>query len=245
MPKALDRRLGAIARLWCIGFVVASLPKLAFSPTPIHGPRDFLELALPYWLVALAPVAGYRLAAASFPAEAAIAQPGLRLAVFGKWRRLTDRDARSNPLFGPAGFMASLLIGLLLNVGLRSVEFLLAVPALNYHAPAWGTALFRLMALDVAVMSFFYTVCFVMALRTVPLFPRMLLFVWALDVFAQLLLAHRIGAMAGLPHAVAGPFRDLLTGNIYKVLISALVWLPYLILSDRVNLTYRQRTRDR
>jgi hypothetical protein len=35
----------------------------------------------------------------------------------------------------------------------------------------------------------------------------------------------------------------LVHGNIAKVLISAFVWLPYLILSDRVNITYRQRVR--
>ena len=34
---------------------------------------------------------------------------------------------------------------------------------------------------------------------------------------------------------------DLLGGNIEKVMISATLWLPYLILSERVNLTYRSR----
>jgi hypothetical protein len=33
----------------------------------------------------------------------------------------------------------------------------------------------------------------------------------------------------------------MLEGNLKKVLISAAIWLPYLILSDRVNVTYRQR----
>ena len=103
--------------------------------------------------------------------------------------------------------------------------------------------MFHLMAADVIVMSFFYMVCFVMALRSVPLFPRMLLFVWALDIAAQLIIAINIGAMADLPHFVAAPLQDLLHGNIQKVFISAFVWLPYLILSDRVNVTYRLRER--
>ena len=34
---------------------------------------------------------------------------------------------------------------------------------------------------------------------------------------------------------------SLLSGNVTKVLISAAIWLPYLILSERVNLTYRLR----
>jgi hypothetical protein len=33
----------------------------------------------------------------------------------------------------------------------------------------------------------------------------------------------------------------LLQGNIKKVMISMVIWLPYLILSERVNLTYRSR----
>jgi len=92
-------------------------------------------------------------------------------------------------------------------------------------------------------MSFFYSVCFVLALRSVPYFPRMLLFAWGLDITAQLAIAKQVAAMPHLPHMVAEPLLDLLQGNITKVLISAFVWLPYLILSERVNVTYRQRTR--
>jgi hypothetical protein len=93
----------------------------------------------------------------------------------------------------------------------------------------------------VIVMSFFYMVCFVMALRSVPLFPRMLLFAWGLDILAQLFIAKTIAATPGVPAMVAQPLHGLLEGNITKVLISAFVWLPYLILSERVNVTYRGR----
>ena len=34
---------------------------------------------------------------------------------------------------------------------------------------------------------------------------------------------------------------DILDGNIKKVLISVGLWLPYLLLSTRVNVTYRHR----
>lgn len=99
------------------------------------------------------------------------------------------------------------------------------------------------MAADVAVMGFFYMVCFVMALRSVPYFPKMLLFAWTLDVFTQLSIAQAIGPLEGLPSGVAASLHNLLEGNITKVMISGLVWLPYLILSRRVNITYRRRVR--
>lgn len=245
VPRLLERRIDLIAAIWCGTFLSACLAKLLLSPTPIHGARDLLEIAIPYLCIALGPVAGYRLALAAFPAGAVFAQPGTRWSIVGKWRPLPATDARADPAFGPAGFVASLLVGLLLTVVLRSFEFLFAMPALNSHAPAWGAALFRWLAFDIAVMSFFYAVCFIMALRGVPLFPRMLLFVWLLDVVAQLILAHRLGLLTGLPPSVAVALRGVIIGNIWKVLISAFVWLPYLILSDRVNVTYRQRVRDR
>ena len=221
----------------------AGLVKAALSPTPVHNIADFFALVLPYWLVGLAPIAGYCLAHGSFPAGRTFPPFAFRLSFYGAWRDVSPEDARSSPAYGPAGFMASMLVGLLLNVVLRTGEFVFALPALNGHAPPWGTALFHVMAADVVAMTFFYMVCFVMALRGVPHFPRMLLFVWVLDIFAQLAIANHLAGMAELPPSVAQPMHDLLRGNIYKVLISALVWLPYLILSERVNLTYRLRMR--
>ncbi len=243
VPRALNRRITAIAVVWAAFFLLASLLKMLFPATPVNGFGDFLPIALTYLLVACAPVAGYRIASASFPRGVRKPQPDIRLSVYGKWRCLSPREARASPAFGPAGFMASLLIGLLLNVVVRSLEFLVAVPALGGHAPQWGQALFHLMAADVAILGFFYMVCFVMALRSVPYFPRMLLFAWSLDILAQLIIAQEVGAMADLPPPVGQALQSLLEGNIDKVLISALVWVPYLILSERVNVTFRQRAR--
>jgi len=200
-----------------------------------------MALILPYILIALAPIAGFIVASGSFPRGRLTAQPAMRFSFYGRWRRVGVLQARASPVFGPAGFMASLLIGMLLNVVVRSFEFLVAMPALGGSAPAWSERLFMLMAADVIVLSFFYVVCFVMALRTVPLFPRMLLFAWVLDVFMQLLIAREIAGTPGLPAMVAEPLHGLLQGNITKVMISIVVWLPYLILSDRVNITYRLR----
>jgi len=115
------------------------------------------------------------------------------------------------------------------------------MPAMGGAAPLWGDRLFALMAGEVILMNFFYMVCFVMALRSVPLFPRMLLLAWGLDIAMQLFIARTILATAGVPAQVAAPLHGLLEGNITKVLISAVVWLPYLILSERVNVTYRRR----
>lgn len=242
VPRALDRAGPALAALWGLVFLTASLPRMLLTPVPVHGWKDLAPILLPYCLIALAPVAGYRLALASFPARLPTAQPEIRLSRYGRWRQLSVIDAHDHPVFGPAGLMASLLIGLMLNVVVRSVEFLLALPAVNFHAPQWSTLLFAMMAGDVAVMSFFYAVCFVLALRAVPLFPRMLLFTWLLDLTAQLVIAHRLGAFDDLPPLVAANLGELLRGNVIKVLISMLVWLPYLILSERVNVTYRHRT---
>jgi hypothetical protein len=112
---------------------------------------------------------------------------------------------------------------------------------MNHHAPEWGTTIFHMMAFDVIAMNFLNAVCFVMALRSIPLFPRMLLFAWFMDLFMQLAIARSVAGVADVPPAVALALQELLSGNVTKVLISVAVWLPYLLLSERVNVTYRCR----
>lgn len=241
VARFFECRMDVVALAWATIFGIGCLPRMLFPTTPVTTVGDAVLLILPYALIALAPVAGWAIAIGSFPRGVLSAQPSLRLSLYGRWRKLSVLEARQDPAFGPAGFMASLLIGLLLNVVVRSFEFLLAMPAMGAEAPRWGYLLFGLMAADVIVMNFFYMVCFVMALRTVPLFPRMLLFAWMLDIAMQLLIAKTIIATSGVPAQVTAPLHALLEGNIAKVLISAFVWLPYLILSDRVNVTYRGR----
>jgi hypothetical protein len=130
---------------------------------------------------------------------------------------------------------------MLLNVPLRSGEFLMAVPAMNSNAPLWGQMILATMTFDVVVMNFLYVFAFVMALRNVPWFPRLLLLVWGIDICSQLAIAQLVGGMSNLPTEVGAAMGSLLEGNIKKVMISATLWLPYLILSERVNLTYRSR----
>jgi len=192
LVRFLDLRIDMLISFWITVVVVAGAAKVLSAPI---APRDWgeaLGLLLPYLVIALAPFAGYRVAAGSFPRGLLPAQPGIRLARIGQWHQLDVIAARSNPLFGPAGFMASLLLGIILNVPVRTMEYLAAIPAVNSSAPGWAQLLFNLMTLDVLVMNFFYMVCFVMALRSVPLFPRMLLFAWILDLVIQLGIAHQL-----------------------------------------------------
>lgn len=229
-----------IMMVWCLMMALMAVLKLLTAATPVHTFSQALQIAVPYTMVTLAPIAGYLIAKHSFPEGGSTPQPVTRLAAYGKWRKLDIADALGNPDYGPTGFMASLLIGMLLNVVVRTAEYMVAIPALHSGAPEWGQALFFAMTADLVMMNFFYMACFVMALRTVPLFPRMLLFAWIMDVSMQLGIARFVVATPP-PSEVASALESLLTGNLQKVLISAALWLPYLILSRRVNVTYRCR----
>jgi hypothetical protein len=44
-----------------------------------------------------------------------------------------------------------------------------------------------------------------------------------------------------VPVAVQTSLATLLSGNVHKVMISMAIWIPYLLMSPRVNLTYRHR----
>ena len=58
---------------------------------------------------------------------------------------------------------------------------------------------------------------------------------------AQLGIAQLVVQIGDVPHAVELALAGLLEGNVKKVLISAALWLPYLLLSERVNVTFRNR----
>jgi hypothetical protein len=228
---------------WLAGMTLLALAKVVVAANNHTGISGLSAMILPFLAVTMAPVLGYRVAASCFPRGIMLAQPAIRLCRYGKWRELDHLEARRNRDFGPTGFMASLLIGMLLNVPFRTTEFMLAMPAMPATAPDWAITMMTMMTLDVVILSFFYTVCFVMALRSTPLFPRMLIFTWLIDVAMQFQIAQQVTRTADLPYAVAHALEQLLSGNIEKVLISAALWLPYLILSQRVNLTFRHRIR--
>jgi len=62
-----------------------------------------------------------------------------------------------------------------------------------------------------------------------------------IDITMQLGIARAVGGTNGLPAPVADALHTLLDGNVKKVLISVCLWMPYLLLSKRVNVTFRHR----
>lgn len=236
--ERLERRLPQVLIGWLALVALASLGRLTASPL-VRAHFD-LSAVVPYLLLTTAPVATLLLALRWFADGDAMPQPQTRLAVIGRWRSVSPAAAQEHPLYGTTGIMVSLLIGMLLNVPVRAAEYFVTMPAISAAAPEWLSTLHFLMTVDVVVMSSLYVVCFAAALRRVPLFPRLLVAVWMIDLLMQLVIAH--GAVqAGLPPAVASALHALLEGNLTKVMISIGLWLPYLLLSTRVNVTYRQR----
>jgi hypothetical protein len=238
---ALEGSFAKILMIWMgiVSFMCGL--RIAFAVSPIDSLARLIETILPYILVTGAPVFAFFIANSLFPRGILMKQPEIRLSRYGRWQDVNCLSARQHAKFGPTGMMASLLIGMLLNVPLRSGEFLMAVPAMNSNAPLWGQMILVTMTFDVVVMNFLYVFAFVMALRNVPWFPRLLLLVWGIDICSQLAIAQLVGGMSNLPTEVGAAMGSLLEGNIKKVMISATLWLPYLILSERVNLTYRSR----
>ncbi|MCW3797171.1 DUF2569 domain-containing protein [Sphingomonas sp. BN140010] len=234
----LETRFDRFLIGWLLLAGLAATARVATSP-PIHGP--VLGSVLPYILLVFAPVVSVLLARRWFADGDRQPQPEHRLARVGQWRDVGRAEARCHPLYGTKGIMVSLLVGILLNIPVRAMEYLGSIPAISGPVPTWLLVLHTTMSLDVVLLTSLYAVAFVAALHRVPLFPRLLAAIWGVDLLMQLVAARLIGATPGLPATVAAPLHDMLHGNVTKVLISIGVWLPYLLLSKRVNVTYRSR----
>ena len=234
----IETRLDRLMQAWLLFAGLACAARLALSPLPGGLATGTM---LPFLLVITAPFASMVLALRWFSDGDRMPQPSFRLAQFGRWRTVARDMARANPLYGPAGLMVSLLIGMLVNVPIRALEYLASMPALPAHAPGWLERLHFLMTFDVVLLTSLYAVAFVAALRRVPLFPRLLVAIWLVDVGMQLMIATLASTGTGLPAGVAAALQPMLKGNIDKVLVSVALWLPYLLLSARVNITYRHR----
>ena len=234
----LENRLDRILIVWLLAAGFAA--SLRLMVPPVGGPIGAQGL-LPYALLIVAPFASTLLAFSWFADAERLAQPSTRLAVAGRWIIVDRQTARSHRLYGASGIMVSLLIGMMLNVPFRALEYLAALPAISADVPAWLLTLHLAMTFDVVLFSSLYMIAFVAALRRVPLFPRLLAAIWVCDIAAQLLIAKLVAGTEGLPRPVADALHGLLEGNIKKVLISVALWLPYLLLSRRVNVTYRSR----
>ena len=236
---SLENRLDRILLAWLGVAGLASVVRIAVSPIEARAPE--LSTLAPYLLLVFAPAISIFLALRWFANGEKAAQPATRLARLGSWRSVPAGEAKRHPLYGTTGFMVSLLIGMLLNIPVRAAEYLAGMPALSGPVPAWLATLHLLMTADVVLLSSLYAIAFVAALRRVPLFPRLLVAIWMVDLAMQLLTAQLVAGTPGLPPAVASALHSVLQGNITKVLISIALWLPYLLLSTRVNVTYRQR----
>ncbi len=236
--QSIETRLDRLMMGWLLVAGLATAVRIATSPlqAPLGAAGVF-----PYLLLIFAPFASMVLALRWFADGDRLPQPKLRLAQGGHWRSVTDAEARAHPLYGTSGLMVSLLVGMLINVPVRAAEYLTAMPALSGHVPPWLSTLHMVMTLDVVLLSSLYTIAFVAALRQVPLFPRLLVTIWAIDLAMQLLIAEMVAGTPDLPVAVGGALHQFLDGNVHKVMISVALWLPYLLLSRRVNITYRQR----
>ena len=148
---------------WWAGLVVlASILRVLVSP--IHSAPD-AGTFLPYVLLVGVPLASMGLALHWFRDGETLAQPAVRWARVGKWKPMRAEVARKHPLYGTTGIMVSLIIGMLLNVPVRALEYLAAMPALAGDVPSWLSALRFAMTLDVVLLSSLYAICFVAALR--------------------------------------------------------------------------------
>lgn len=235
--RTLEQSLHKIFLGWLAFAAVACAIRLLTARAPL---AEAVETTLwTYALLLVAPIGTALLALGWFAGGGA--QPRFRLARAGRWREVGPDEARRHPLYGTSGIMVSLLMGMLLNVVFRTGEYLLAIPPITSGAPDWVQGLQLAMAADAVILSSLYVVAFVMALRRHPLFPRFLLLVWMADLLMQLVIAQVVGSYAALPPAAGAAVHALLFGAVQKVLISMTIWSPYLLLSRRVNVTYRLR----
>lgn len=237
----LEDKVRGLLLGWTVVVALICLIRILFPVMPANGLPSLLVLFVPHMLILASPFFAYWTANALFPRGTDFGQPEIRLARVGNWRSLGALEARDHPAFGPVGIMASLLLGMLLNVPVRTAEFMAGVPAMTGSAPIWGQMIYFAMATDLIVMNFLYTLCFFMALRRMPFFPRMLLLAWGVDVASQILIAQYVSGAPHLPAEVAAAIAPLLESNLKKAFISIVIWMPYLILSERVNVTYRWR----
>ncbi|MEO7821184.1 MAG: DUF2569 domain-containing protein [Sphingomicrobium sp.] len=231
---------GGLPRLmagWAV--LIAAACGLRVMTSPLSGAPASTTL-LAYLLLAGAPIVSMVLALRWFEDGGRLGHPKRFIDRRG-YRAIGLAAASRHRLYGPGGIMVSLLIGLLLSVVLRAAEYVAALPALSGRVPEWLATLQLVMTLDVVIFSSLYAIAFVAALRKVPLFPRLLAAIWAADLAMQLGIAEAVAGQPGLPVHVAAALHRLLDGNVMKVLMSIALWMPYLLLSKRVNLTYRHR----
>jgi len=235
---SIDNRLDAILKYWLLTAGLMSALRIVTAPHSV--PAASASTFASYLLVIVAPFVSTLLALRWFSRGHLQPQPTTRLARAGAWQRLSRSAALRHPQYGASGIMVSLVVGMMLNVPVRAAEYLAAMPPMPAAPPHWASVLHFAMTLDVVLFTSLYMIAFVAALRRAPLFPRLLIAIWLGDLAMQLVTAQMLSS-THLPTAVATALQSLLMGNVKKVLISMALWVPYLLLSTRVNVTYRHR----
>ena len=238
LHASLERNLPMIMAGWVVLALMGGALRVGFGPVGSGGAG--IATVAPYVLLMAAPLVSMALAMRWFAHGDRLPQPQWRIARVGRWQALDLGQAQAQPLYGTTGIMVSLLIGMLMNVPVRAAEYLVSIPAILADVPDWLATLHFLMTVDVVLLPSLYVVAFVAALKRVPLFPRLLATVWLVDMTMQLVILDRVSA-TDLPPEVGSALATLLDGNIKKVMISVALWAPYLLLSKRVNVTYRHR----
>ena len=242
--RLIDRHLPKIIAAWAVLVAIMGAAKLIRLDQVIDRPLPLAvigPLAATYLLIALTPLAAWQIVTRAFSSEEALSRPSFTLALAGTWQRLTRAEALRRDGYGIEGFLASLVAGIVLSIFVRLGQYAMAMPAVPMQGPDWAVALFTAMTADLLIMTFLYSACLVMALRGAPLFPRMLLYTWIYDLCMQLGIARFAMSVASMPAEIVPAMAPFLEGNIKKVLISVAIWLPYLLLSKRINLTFRHR----
>ncbi len=239
LRQALEQRLRLVMAGWIVLATAMSMTRLWAAPGAAWMPG--LAAILPYALMTLAPVLSLMLALQWFARGECMAQPAVRLPQLGRWRGVSIAEARAHRLFGADGLMVSLLFGILFNIPFRAVEYVGAMPAIAGDMPPWLAVLRFVMTADLVLMTSFYAIVFGAALRRAPIFPRLLAIVWIADLAMQVIIAQVVAAEPTLPAKVGEALGSLLETNVNKLAISVALWLPYLLLSTRVNVTYRRR----
>ncbi|GAA4712331.1 DUF2569 domain-containing protein [Sphingomonas lutea] len=235
----LNTRLDRILVGWLLIAGVASVTRIVFTPSnvPVAPLSNFAS----YSLLVIAPFATTMLALRWFAISPLMGQPVTRMGWLSNWRNLTRKEATKHRLYGTGGIMVSLLLGMMLNVPVRALEYIGAMPPLPLVAPHWLSVLHFAMTLDVVLFTSLYMLAFVAGLRRMAFFPRLLASIWIADLAMQLATAKLVMAAGPLPAGVSTALQSLLEGNMQKTLVSMALWLPYLLLSTRVNVTYRHR----
>ena len=241
MLVSIEGGLDRIMMGWLLVAGLATAARIAFSP--VKGTIG-IEALLPScsWSSRRSRRWCSRCAGSPTATASRSRAPGWRVSATGD--HPCRRRRSGTTLYGTSGIMVSLLVGMLLNVPVRALEYLAAMPALVRASPAWLSTLHFVMTLDVVLLD-------------QPLHDR---------------LRRRASPRAAVPAAAgrdldgrprhaardragrrrqrrafrrrsAQALHTLLDGNVKKVLISVGLWLPYLLLSKRVNVTYRQPRR--